>query len=146
MPPASGGMNPRAATGVRPPPPPTAMKLRIKGDSIRLRQTQTEVRSLAETGAVESAMRVSPEAELVYGLRASGADTLTVQMSARGVTVLVPEAWIDPWAEGDDVGFDGEQDAGDGRTLAILVEKDFACLHKRPDELDAFPNPLADSV
>ena len=122
------------------------MKLRIKGDSIRLRLTQTEVKTLAETGAVESAMRVAPEATLAYGLRASGGSDLRVEMDARGVTVLVPEAWIGPWAGGDEVGFEGEQDAGDGRTLAILVEKDFACLHKRPDELDAFPNPLADSV
>ena len=37
-------------------------------------------------------------------------------------------------------------DAGDGRTLALLVEKAFACLHKRPDEPDAFPNPLAASM
>lgn len=122
------------------------MKLRIKGDSIRLRLTQTEVKTLAETGAVESAMRVAPEAALAYGLRASGGSDLRVEMDARGVTVLVPEAWIGPWAGGGEVGFSGEQDAGDGRTLAVLVEKDFACLHKRPDELDAFPNPLADSV
>lgn len=131
---------------MRPAPPPTAMKLRIKGDSIRLRLTQTEVRTLAETGAVESAMCVAPEAALAYGLRASGGSELRVEMDARGVCVLVPQDWIEDWAQGDMVGFEGEQDAGDGRTLAILIEKDFACLHKRPDELDAFPNPLADSA
>jgi hypothetical protein len=32
---------------------------------------------------------------------------------------------------------------GDGKTLRILVEKDFACLTKPPheDDADAFPNP-----
>ena len=122
------------------------MKLRIKGDSIRLRLTQTDVRTLAETGAIESAMHVAPEASLRYGLRASGGDALAVEMDARGLVVLVPEAWIAPWATGDEVGFSGEQAAGGGRTLAILVEKDFACLHKRPDEQDAFPNPLVETV
>ena len=122
------------------------MKLRIKGDSIRLRLTQTEVRQLAETGAVESTMHIAPGASLTYGVRAADLRQLAVESDAHALVVLVPRNWIGPWAGGDDVGFDATQDAGDGRTLSILIEKDFACLHKRPDELDAFPNPLADAV
>ncbi|MEO0557598.1 MAG: hypothetical protein AAF170_05370 [Bacteroidota bacterium] len=122
------------------------MKLRIKGDSVRIRLTQTEVRQLAETGAVESTMHIAPGASLTYGIRAADLRQLAIEGDAREVVVLVPRGWIGPWAESEQVGFDGRQDAGDGRELAILVEKDFACLHKRPDELDAFPNPLADAV
>jgi len=122
------------------------MKLRIKGDSIRLRLTQTEVRQLAETGVVDSTMHITPGASLTYGLRAADRRQLAVEGDARALVVLVPRDWIGPWADGDDVGFDGTQDAGDGRELAILIEKDFACLHKRPDEQDAFPNPLEDTV
>ena len=122
------------------------MKLRIKGDSLRLRLTQTEVRQLADTGAVESAMHVAPGVTLTYGLRAAERRQLAVEGEAFELVVLVPRDWIGPWAEGDDVGFEGTHDAGGGRELAILVEKDFACLHKRPDELDAFPNPLAGTV
>lgn len=122
------------------------MKLRIKGDSIRLRLTQTEVRQLTETGAVESTMHIAQGASLTYGIRASDLDQLAVEGDASEVEVLVPRDWIGPWADSDQVGFEGTQDVGEGRELAILVEKDFACLHKRPDELDAFPNPLADAV
>lgn len=121
------------------------MKLRIQGDSVRLRLTQTEVLQFAETGSVEDEMRVGPDAALAYGLRAADLDRLAVEMDGSALTVLVPRDWVGPWAEGDGVGFDGEQNVGDGRTLAILVEKDFECLHKRPDEPDAFPHPLADA-
>lgn len=122
------------------------MKLRIKGDSIRLRLTQTEVRQLAETGAVESTMHIAAGASLTYGIRAADLPQLAVEGDASEVVLLVPRDWIGPWAESDQVGFDGTQNAGDGRELAILIEKDFACLHKRPDELDAFPNPLAETA
>jgi hypothetical protein len=122
------------------------MKLRIKGDSIRLRLTQTEVRQLAETRAVESTMHIAPGATLTYGLRAVDLRQLAVEWDDRELVVLVPRDWIEDWSDGHRVGFEGTQEAGPGRTLSILVEKDFACLHKRPDELDAFPNPLADSV
>ena len=119
------------------------MKLRIKGDSIRLRLTQTEVRQFAETGIVESAMQVSPGVRLVYGLRAADCARLAVEMMQTGVTVVVPSDWGAEWAGSDEVGLRGEQDAGGGHSLSILVEKDFECLHRRPDEDDAFPHPDA---
>jgi len=130
-------------TDHRKPTPP--MKLRIKGDSIRLRLTRTEVRQLAQAGRVEDEVRVGPGAALRYGLRAADGDRLSANFEGDALTVLVPRDWTSAWADGDDVGFDGTQDAGDGRTLALLVEKDFECLHKRPDEADAFPHPLADA-
>ena len=118
------------------------MKLRLQGDSLRLRLTRPEVYQLAEAGRVESAMHVAPGAALVYGLRAADADALTATFDGATLTVLVPRAWVGPWADGDAVGFEGTTDAGDGRTLTLLVEKDFACLHRRADDADAFPNPL----
>ncbi len=121
------------------------MKLRIKGDSVRLRLTQSEVRQLAEAGAVDDAMHIAPGASLTYGLRAADVAGLRAEWEETALTVLVPRGWVSAWAAGDGVGFDGEQTAGEGRRLAILVEKDFECLHKRPDEQDAFPNPRADT-
>lgn len=122
------------------------MKLRIKGDTLRLRLTQPEVQQLAETGAVTDAMHLAPGLLLSYGLQTADIDHLQATFEKEKLTVHVPRTWVGPWAGGDGVGFEGTQDAGDGRTLALLVEKDFACLHRRPDEPDAFPNPLADAV
>lgn len=121
------------------------MKLRLQGDSLRLRLTQPEVARLAATGAVVDAVHVAPGAALTYGLRAADVDALAAAFDGATLTVLVPTAWVGPWADGDEVGFEGTVEAGDGRSLALLVEKDFACLHRRADEADAFPNPLADA-
>lgn len=127
------------------------MKLRIQGDSLRLRLTQTDVRTLTETGAVTDAMQVAPGAALRYSLRAADAEVsdpaaggaLAATLDGGALTVLIPRSWVAPWMESDTVGFEGTVPAGDGRTLAILIEKDFACLDESRDEADAFPNPHA---
>ena len=45
------------------------MKLRIKGDSLRLRLTQGEVRQLGETGSVEDRVRFGAGAALTYRVK-----------------------------------------------------------------------------
>jgi hypothetical protein len=121
------------------------MKLRIKGDTLRLRLTQSEVRHLAETGAVSDALHLPGAPALVYALRAADVPALRAERSPDALTVHIPQPWVAPWADGDGVGFSGEQDLGGGRALGLLVEKDFACLDPRADESDAFPNPRADA-
>jgi hypothetical protein len=69
-------------------------------------------------------------------------------MSSNVLTVRVPHLDIVRWADSDQVTISADQKLGDGDTLAILVEKDFACLAPRDgeDESDMFPNPRADSA
>ncbi len=58
--------------------------------------------------------------------------------------MTAPAEVVRAWAANDEaVGLEGSQDAGSGRTLRVLVEKDFSCLKERPneDDSDAFPNP-----
>lgn len=121
------------------------MKLRIQGDSLRLRLTPPEVARFAATGAAHDAMHVAPGARLAYGLRATRGRTLGIEMTGAVLTVLVPEGWADAWAAGERAGFEGAVDAGDGRTLVLRVETDRACLHRRAGDADAFPPPLADA-
>lgn len=121
------------------------MKLRLKGDTLRLRLSRTEVATLAAEGVVEDAVHVAPGAVLRYRLHADpGADALAASWQDGTLTVHLPAAWAGPWAANDEVGFEGTQDAGAGHTLALLVEKDFACLHEVRDEPDAYPNPFAE--
>jgi hypothetical protein len=117
------------------------MKLRVRGDSIRLRLTQSEVSALIEQGLVEESTAFGPGMSFVYSLRLGekGGAALT---PAR-IEVYVPAEVARAWAASDAVTIEVTQDASAGRTLRILVEKDFACLTKRPheDDTDAFPNP-----
>ena len=119
------------------------MKLRIQGDSIRLRLTRSEVHQLAEAGEVAAETRVAPGSSLAYRLRTADRAGLGASLEGAGLTVSVPREWVVGWPDDERVGFEGTQDVGAGRQLALLVEKDFDCLHRRPDETDLFPNPDA---
>lgn len=120
------------------------MKLRIQGDSIRLRLTQSEVAHFAADGYVEATTCFGPGRTLTYALQSADAEELGAAFGDDTLAVFVPRAWATSWAASEQVGFDGRQEVGEGRSLALLVEKDFECLHKRPEEDDAFPHPLAD--
>jgi hypothetical protein len=123
------------------------MKLRIRGDSIRLRLDQSEVAQLRDGGRVEQAIHFGPGegARLGYAVVADGVDEPRAELHAGSIVVHLPRARVRAWADGDEVGLEAAQSTGDGRTLRVLVEKDFRCLASRPGEDDrgGFPNPNA---
>ena len=121
------------------------MKLRIRGDSVRLRVSQTELRSVVEAGSVADSIEFGPESRLTYRLQAGAHAELTARLESDVLTVSVPHAVLARWAAPDEVAISGAQPIGEGRQLTILVEKDFACRAPRDeDESDLFPNPEAD--
>lgn len=120
------------------------MKLRIKGDSIRFRLTQSEVRQLAEGGVVEDRTRFGVGPALVYRLRRdSGVSSIAASYVGGVVEVRLPERGALDWAGSDQVTLQGAQPAAADAELRIVVEKDFACLTVREgeDESDNFANP-----
>ncbi len=129
------------------------MKLRLKGDSVRLRLGPGEVGRLLEHGSVAERTRLGP-AELGYRLEASAAATaVSATFDGGTLTLTVPAAIARRWATSpDEVGIRADQDAGGGRRLAILIEKDFECLHGEDAAAasggsdEAYPNPVAGEV
>lgn len=120
------------------------MKLRIRGNSVRIRVSQSELRQITEEGLVEDSVRFSPTAGLVYRVRVVEEGPVAAELGNGAVTVTLPKAVVDRWSQPDEVTIRGEQRIGDGETLRILVEKDFQCLAPREDEDegDLFPNPV----
>lgn len=120
------------------------MKLRIKGDSLRLRVGPSEVQRLMNSGRIEETIHFAPAAHLTYALEHSKtAACLSAIQSSGEVAVIVPTSVAQAWASGDDVGIYGAIPNGSG-FLELAVEKDFACLdstHTR--DRDAYPNPKA---
>jgi hypothetical protein len=110
------------------------VKLRMKGDSLRLRLTRGEVQQLAQVGRVEERVHISPQGVLIYRLQRSPAAAALGATFADGVIeIQVPEARAREWCASDSVTLDGVQRHG-AAGLRILVEKDFACLAPRSDE------------
>ncbi len=125
------------------------MKLRIKGNSLRLRISPADLKKLLGTGHIEETVRFAPgdDAELTYALELSErATTVITRYQPQRVTVILPSPDAHAWADSDQVGVYGSAPAGDV-PLEITVEKDFACLDKAdPDNYDAFPNPKQGAV
>jgi len=122
------------------------MKLRIKGNSIRMRLGQSEVRRLAIEGVVEEATSFGPSKQesFAYALRASpDVSVVSAKFADRCMVIRVPSYMIHQWAKTDQVGIHALQRAGDDDALVILIEKDFECIEAPSGESqeDAFPNP-----
>ncbi|MDJ0655401.1 MAG: hypothetical protein QNJ40_14660 [Xanthomonadales bacterium] len=122
------------------------MKLRIRGNSLRIRVTQGELENFAETGAIHDSIEFGPETQLTYRLtRDVQLSEMAADMNNEVITVRVPRDVADEWVSTELVSLRAEQPLDGAEPLKILVEKDFACLVTREgeDDSDAFPNPSA---
>jgi hypothetical protein len=127
------------------------MKLRIKGNSIRLRLGRSEVKRLSSGGAVEESTVFGPFAEerFVYAICASHENSIvSASFADRCLLVRVPWRQIQKWADTDEVGIQALQRTGDEEWLQILIEKDFECVEAPAGESqeDAFPNPKLEAA
>ena len=121
------------------------MKLRIQGDSLRLRVSPSEVKRLFASGRIEETIHFgcNQEARFTYALELKPqAGSISTRCLPQEVTVLVSAADARRWADGSEVGLYGETRLSHGM-LQLAVEKDFACLDKsNPENIDTFPNPM----
>ena len=122
------------------------MKLRIKGNSIRLRLGQSEVRRLEITGTVEESTIFGPSQKqrFVYGVSVSPLEVgVSASFADRHIVIRVPSNVVHQWATTDQVSIRVVQRTRDDGELRILIEKDFECVDAPPYESqeDAFPNP-----
>ena len=119
------------------------MKLRIKGDSLRLRLSQAEMRVLAQHGAVEDRIAFPNGAALRYRLRVDDdISDISASYVKDLIDVSVPRALAQRWSQTDLVTLSAGPALAEG-ALRIVLEKDWACLAPREgeDESDNFPHP-----
>jgi len=124
------------------------MKLRIRGNSIRLRLGRSEVERMVETGLVEefTIFDAARRQRLGYALRSSSeVSVVTATFDEGQIVVSVPADLIRLWGTTDQVGIDAVQNVSEGEMLRILIEKDFECIDAPVHESqeDAFPRPDA---
>lgn len=127
------------------------MKLRIKGNSLRLRLTQSEVAQIQEGKQVTEQVHFGLESEqkMTYSLAvAKEIEEVKVTYQEGRIVVWLPYELGKKWAETNQVTIKASKQVGVEETLQILVEKDFKCLNIRPgeDESDNFPHPKEDKV
>lgn len=118
------------------------MKLRIRGNSIRLRLSQSDLAALLDCGGVEDSVVFPAGPVLTYRLESGAGKSAEADYDADRVVIRFPAAEIEAWARPDEVTMSAALPLGDG-LLELLVEKDFRCLSPRAgeDDADLFANP-----
>ncbi len=107
------------------------MKLRIQGNSLRLRLSEVEVTQFADEGQVEENIAFSPDETnaLRYILQQTLNKEVSVQFTSNIILVSVPEVMAQKWTNTDLIGFDDLIDLGNEKQLRIVIEKDLDCRH-----------------
>ena len=114
------------------------MKLRINGNSVRMRLSPDEVEALVSQGKIQSTCAF-PGTTLSYGLRVSKGTEIEAGYDEGTIQVMIPETQLKGWDKDNRVGFEHHTPEG----LFILIEKDFQCLQPRKHEKEEhlYPNP-----
>ena len=123
------------------------MKLRIRGNTLRLRLSRNEVDSVAQGKEVEESTSFPGGGKLQYVLKQTPSDTSVVKINEGDdscINILVDENKAKQWAKSEEVGLFGSQPLVLG-SLELLIEKDFACRNPRDgvEDSDSFPNPAS---
>jgi hypothetical protein len=125
------------------------MKLRIKGESLRLRASRSDLERLMQEGRIEESIHFGPQpgAQWTYALELGALEpAIAMRYAANEVAVILSRSEAKKWIDTETVGIYGEVQGGAG-PLELIVEKDFACLDRQDGEdADAFPNPKAGRV
>lgn len=118
------------------------MKIRIKGDSIRFRLTQSEVKTLSKKGTIVDTTNFE-NSQFNYGVTLNeDIDHLKASFSGNTVMLEVPESQGRAWYKNNIITFDHTAINANGNELYLLLEKDFTCLDNTlENQSDNYPNP-----
>ena len=116
------------------------MKIRILGNSLRLRLKKSELAIFAEDGKISDKI-VFGDNELIYSLKFSNKKAIHSCFIANEIVISIPKEVAVNWIESDLISLQNEI-----VTPTLLIEKDFKCTsdscnEKESKQNDSFPNP-----
>lgn len=116
------------------------MKIRILGNSLRLRLKKSELAIFAEDGKISDKI-VFGENEIIYSLKVSNERAIHSYFIDNEIVVSIPKAVAINWIESDLISLQNEIS-----TPTLLIEKDFkctsdSCIESKNDQEDSFSNP-----
>ena len=116
------------------------MKLRIEGNSIRMRLRKSEIELFEKNKTVNDALNLG-NSIFVYSIEMSKKNEITSQLSSQELKVFIPELLAEKWINSSLVSLENKfQDCN------ILIEKDFKCTsisceESQKNQSDFFENP-----
>lgn len=120
------------------------MKIRILGNTIRIRVKMHETQAIMEKGMIEEVVEFGPsEADKLRFQVLKGDDAFVIEQMGMSVRITVPGILVETWASTDLVGFQETIATSKGSEIAVLIEKDYACLDgDRAEEEGSYENPM----
>jgi hypothetical protein len=125
------------------------MKVRISNNKVRFRLTQPEVNYFHEKGIVTETLAFgnNDEDQLKFSLQTTDSFEINISFSVNHVIVLVPKSMAKEWATTEQAEFKGEVKTATGKTIKVLVEKDFRLIDEREEEnKETYSNPLENFI
>jgi hypothetical protein len=120
------------------------MKLRLHRNSVRYRLSPADVTRLDSGGSISETTAFGPELEFSYSLRVrADIEAMRAVLNNHSLSVEIPAALVHDWSNTRAVGLHDIQSFSNGKTLEILIEKDFECRDEgMNDPREAlYPNP-----
>jgi hypothetical protein len=118
------------------------MKIRIKGASLRIRLSRSEVAKIVHDGLIteETPFRNSTFRYILKRIPEGSA--LTASFEGNNITMYVPQPLISEWDTNSLVGIDAHMPVSNDSSLYLLLEKDFQCIDQTTeDQSDNYINP-----
>jgi len=114
------------------------MKLRMRGNTVRVRLTRSEVAAFGDHGFLEEITDFGNGQILVLRLASAPDISVGATFIDGRIEITLPEPDVRSWAASDQVAIKGGT-----QTIELLVEKDFTCLTPRDgdEDHDTFPHP-----
>lgn len=118
------------------------MKIRIKGSSIRIRLSKTEVTKMVQEGSLQETT-LFPSSIFSYALiRTQTGDKLSATFQDGRITMFVPSSLIQHWDTNSVISIESKVELNAKENLHLLLEKDFQCLDEViEDQSDNYTNP-----
>lgn len=117
------------------------MKIRIRGNSVRFRLTKNEVEQLCRERSIEERTNFATQ-NFIYEVKATETDELDIQFDSNKISLQISNALLENWDTNQRIGFSHAISTTNGKSIDVLLEKDFTCLEDRgEDESDNYRNP-----
>jgi len=116
------------------------MKLRLRGNSVRLRLNQREVEALAAGRVLSEGVLFPAGNSFVYTLEPSAASTPAVSFRDGVICIKAPASTLHEWATNDSIGLYFDL-PGIGSSLKVTIEKDLECVNESAEERDPYAYP-----
>ena len=120
------------------------MKIRLLGNTIRLRVKMHETEAIRMSGMIEEVLEFGPSDENKLRFQVlKGEGSFAIEQKGMTISVIIPKHLVEKWATTDLVGFEEVITTSKGGVIKVLIEKDFACLDgEREEEEGSYPNPI----